>query len=143
MRKWLLTIWGCKENQYWRKKKEIDFFTWSWRKPWNFFFWSSRSFSISFLLHSCCSKTAFLDNSLRGKASTIIKHFYRQVERKSSGGGGTGCRRREEMKIKWKEEKEDEREKGIKKNITDINSVPVALPYILPQLLLGCHGQLF
>lgn len=24
--------------------------------------------------------------------------------------------------------KEDEREKGIKKNITDINSVPVALP---------------
>lgn len=64
------------------------------------------------------------------------------MERKSSGGGGTGCRR-EEMKIKWEEEKEDEREKGVKKNITDINSVPVALPYILPQLLLGCHGQLF
>ena len=39
--------------------------------------------------------------------------------------------------------KEDEREKGIKKNITDINSVPVALPYILPQSLPRCHGQLF
>lgn len=46
-------------------------------------------------------------------------------------------------RLNEKKKKEDEREKGIKKNITDINSVPMALPYIPPQLLPRCHGQLF
>ena len=39
--------------------------TCSWRNSWNFFLWSSKILSIWILFFSCCSNTAFLDNSCK------------------------------------------------------------------------------